>query len=1184
MVLKRIELNGFKSFADKTEILLSSGVTVVVGPNGSGKSNIADAVRWVLGEQSLRSLRGNKMEDVIFAGSDGRKPVGMAEVSITLDNALATLPVDYREVTLTRRVFRSGDSDYLLNRRPCRLKDFHELFADTGLGREGISIIGQGRVDEVLAARPEDRRALVEEAAGIVRYRNRKREATKKLEETQQAICRLGDLIQELEDRQKPLKAQAAAACRYQELQAEAKRWELGLLLLDWDVLTKKITRTRLDIAAICGELKAAEEQLNSLTTAEQAQSLVAAQAEDALAAARSAVQKEKERELTISGQLNVVRERREGLTTRVDLLTNQVEAATAALAGVAGRENERQLRYKTVAVELAVARREVVGRAEQGDLSREAIRQTEARIQELRQHLFDSAQQVAKLRTKIHEVEVKITRQETGIKRLTDEVTQTATRVAALEAEKAAGHKREETEQRELARIQAEQADVAAAKQRAVGTMVDLEDQLTQIMRRWQEVSARRKALETMVKNYQGYGAGVREVLGQIAAGNPQLTGVYGVVGELVEVPRGLETALAVALGGGLQNIVVADDAAAQRAIEHLKVTQKGRATFLPLKSLQVALGPGREILAQPGVVGCAADLVTYATKYDQAIRFLLGRTVVVENLKVAFMLAKRTGYRWRLVTLGGELLQPGGSVAGGSLNHQGGQVFLRRRELAILGEEEAGLGAVITGLKQQREEVAEEQARLEEQLVILAKRISELSFTKAGRDAEIARIEQMITQEQLRITGHTSELALLDEDRDHLVGERETLRQELQTEERNQLATEQELAARQDELACLRLSGEASRDELAGWQQQLARLEEEARGLAAGGSALEQEHTRLAAELATKEVGLRAAQAEVLECSVEIDRLEEEYTTAQRTLVAGQKELTGCREKMDAAGEKLRGLVAARQKAAEQVSGLRTRFHQLEITQARLDTEAKTLEDRFATWELTPSQATAQFDFPVERQAAQVALQEARQEMLALGPVNLLAIEEAAQLAERLMFLQGQHQDLLAAQEKLGQVIREIEAIMIRRFNAAFAAINTHFRDIFGSLFQGGQAELVLTDPASLLTTGVDIVAQPPGKKPVNLSLLSGGERALTAIALLFALLEVRPSPFCVLDEIEAALDDANVERFARYLQLLAGKSQIIMISHRKRTMEAADYLYGVTMEEAGVSKMVSVRLTDN
>ncbi|ABZ84729.1 chromosome partition protein smc, putative [Heliomicrobium modesticaldum Ice1] len=1183
MVLKRIELNGFKSFADKTEILLSPGLTVVVGPNGSGKSNVADAIRWVLGEQSPRSLRGSKMEDVIFAGSDRRKPVGMAEVSLTLDNEKGMLPVDYREVTVTRRVFRSGESDYLLNRSPCRLRDLQELFSDTGLGREGISIIGQGRVDEVLSSRPEERRALIEEAAGIVRYRNRKREAVKKLEETEQHLIRLGDIIGELQQQLAAISSQAELARRYQTLEVERKEVELGLLVVDWEEMTATMEKTRRELDRFSALLWEKEAQLATLEGAEADAALAARQVEEALTATRQEAHRRTEGVIALQGRLNVVRERIKGLAAQLQLLTKEQEQSRLALAELRNREGEQRERRRLVAEELMASQQAVDARLLRNAAAREAVTAVEKEIADLRRRLFDSAQALARLRTQLHEADLRVARQEAQVRRLEGERERSRSRASELVGEADRLRREAAARERQRADKQAERDADAAEMAQWRGQFNELEHRLSQTMRRWQEVSARRKAIEAMEKTYEGFASGVREVLAQVKAGNPQLQGIIGVFSDLIEVPPGLETAIDVALGGGMQNIVAEDDQAARGAIEHLKRTRKGRATFLPLKSLQVYGGPGRDVLNQPGVIGCAADLVRSATAHMPAVRFLLGRTLVMENLPGALQFARQTRYQWRIVTLEGDLLQPGGSVTGGSQGQRGGQTFLRRRELALLAEEEQTLGLAISDLKQQREEAAEQIGRLEGRIQAQERSIAHLDAEKAANAADLARLQREMEQEARQISGIEGELAILQDDLASLMAEKARLQDEMVAAETEAENLETAMSERQGELERLRAAGEDDREDLTRWQLALARQEEEIRGIDQSLAALHTEIGKSEKEIGEKEERCRMANGEMVACAEEQIYMEKELAAAVAEEACALEQVRLRQEEQAEADRGYKETMERRKAVAAEVQPLREKVHQLEVQLARLDAEKDTLTQRLAEqWDLSPEQARERGRRPEDRRAAQKRLNQLRALQKDMGPVNLLAIEEEERLQERAQFLSRQHEDLMAAKGTLEQVIAEIEGIMVRRFSQAFEEINSRFGEVFADLFQGGRAELVLTAPGDLLTTGVDILAQPPGKKLVNLSLLSGGERALTAIALLFALLQFRPSPFCVLDEIEAALDEANVARFGRYLQRLSEKSQFIVISHRKGTMESADYLYGVTMQEAGVSKLISVRMT--
>ncbi|WP_170270087.1 chromosome segregation protein SMC [Heliorestis acidaminivorans] len=1185
MVLKRIELNGFKSFADKTEILLSPGVTVIVGPNGSGKSNVSDAIRWVLGEQSARSLRGSKMEDIIFAGSERRKPVGMAEVSIHVDNDQGLLPLDYREVLVTRRVYRSGESDFLLNRSTCRLRDIHELFADTGLGREGISIIGQGRVDEVLSSRPEDRRTFIEEAAGIVKYRNRKNEALKKMEDTQNHIIRVEDIIDELEKQYLAMTEQAAKARLYQELEKKINQLEQRVALTDYKEVKIKKAQLQQSYQKQQEGLLGKESAFVKFEQEESTLSLQLKKAEEALSTIRQEKQAQSEQLLKLKNELALLEERSKGLKAQKEMLQKELSQNQETLTEILRREENDLAKESKVNKRLQTLDHELKDQQKLGESSRAQVFQIEQKITEVTLRAQKRDEEAEVIQRQLHEIEIALTRQEEQSKTLEESISFSLARMAEWEEEYSRCQEEQEKVVQKAKRLE-EEAKQTKEKLTAIQIKgEDIENKLTETMRRWQEISARIKALEHMERSYEGFNKGVKEIMTEAKKHQSSLQGICGLISELIEVPLGLEIAYQVALGSSMQNIVVEDDRSAQIAIEFLKKYKKGRATFLPLKSLQVYTGPGKEFLQEPGVIGCAADLIQFDKRYDKAVRFLLGRTLIFEDLTRALAFARQKKSNYKLVTLDGEILQPGGTVTGGTLSPQGGQTFLRRRELTMLKEEERKLSLVIASLKQSREEVREEQQKTAEQSMQLEKDLTALQFDRSSKDAEMLGLQKSLARERQQIEERLKEQGNCQETMTRLYSDRNRLEGKI----KNLFSLKKELEQTYQELKKqieeLRKKGDDENKVLTERQLERARLEEEQKSLAVSLQILRESKAKLHEEAEQKKEKDQEW-AELL-CNYEKRAQELEAKVFQgilqeETLVEQTKQ---CQQVYDSLREEVEVLLNKKKPLLAEITALNKELHQIEIALTKVETEEKALLLKFQEkWAITDEAVMTQAEEDeIDRKAYQKEIATAKISLKELGTVNMLAIEEEKNLQERISFLHQQHEDLKAAQDSLEQVITEIEEIMIQRFGQAFDEINEHFRYTFSELFQGGQAELILTDPDNLLETGIDMVAQPPGKKRVPLSLLSGGERALTAIALLFALLKTRPSPFCVLDEIEAALDEANVSRFANYLKKLSQKSQFIVISHRKGTMEAADYLYGVTMEEGGVSKLISVKMTD-
>jgi len=1181
LYLKRLELTGFKSFADRTELEFGRGITAVVGPNGSGKSNLSDAIRWVLGEQSAKTLRGGNMQDVIFGGSQTRRQVNYGEVSLTLDNSDRALPLDFTEVTVTRRLHRDGESEYFINRQPCRLKDIVELFMDTGVGKEAYSVIGQGRIDEILSPKSEDRRAVFEEAAGIVRYKARKREAEKKLAETEQNLLRLADLLAELESRLVPLKEQSDRAMQYKDLRDRLTAREIGLYVKQietlreaWESECGRLEQLRVrhaELAAAVGrddarlasgrlELKRMEDELERLR---KERLEVSAELE----AAERSVEVLDER-----GQ-HLVRGREERLL-RIAGLEEQLRAAAAEAASAQARSAELSARLKDCSAELAEA---------ENRLS-EAEAEGRAEIEEeYKTQLIDVLNELAQVRNECRYAEQQIETLSRRIERLSSEAEEIRARAqsAAAAAEAADG---------ELERVR---SNIAALQERYVETSRKLQTSREELRRadvalRTAEkeldgLKSRRDALRELADDYDGFAQGVRSVLKAKRRG--VLGGVHGAVAELIEVPAGLEVAVETALGGALQHIVVETERDGREAIAYLKRENAGRATFLPLDVVRgrcLSESDRKAASVAEGWIGVASELVRFAERYRAIVENLLGVVIVAKTLEDANRIAAILQYRYRVVTLEGDVVHPGGSMTGGSLLNRTGELLGRRRRLEELDR------AV-----DQAERTLEERRKC----------VESIRAECASAESELERLRDVA--ERLR----------LEEQR--LAAERDRRREEERQENERLLDTlreSEELARERSGYETALQVGLRKAGELAAREEYLRRAVEEAQ---AGRKLAESRRDELRERVTAIKVRWAALESEKTSADTETERLrrecarlEADLASERNQLAASEKELeeNGIRRlecieranilrlklrRLDDEAERLRAERAERQAALEKAedethsrrADLREAekaMHESEIRLNRLDVELdnalrKLAEDYGIGFEL----ARQSYPVPDDPAAAQQEVRDLRRRIADLGDVHLGAIEEYRSVAERYEFLKTQRDDLMQAKEALYRVIREIDDEMARRFRSTFERIRERFGEVFARLFGGGTADLRLADAERPLESDIEIVAQPPGKKLQNLQLLSGGERALTAIALLFAILHVKPVPFCVLDEVEAALDEANVVRFAQYLRERSAETQFIVVTHRKGTMEEADVLYGVTMEEDGVSKLVSVRL---
>jgi len=1181
MYLKRIELAGFKSFADRTELEFTRGITAVVGPNGSGKSNISDGIRWVLGEQSAKSLRGGNMQDVIFAGSDSRKAVGFGEVSLTLDNADKALPLDFSEVTVTRRVHRSGESEYLINKQPCRLKDITELFMDTGIGKEAYSIIGQGRIEEILSTRSEDRRGIFEEASGIVKYKARKKEAQKKLEDTENNLLRIHDLVSELEGQIGPLRRQAEKAETFKALKEELKVKEIALYVhqiegvhASWKQLNERLAALREEETSLGTFVSAHDAMLE-----EDRQALL--RLEDELALLQDELLRCSEETEKSEGLGEVLNERRTNLERDRERLQQSLASADE--------------RYAQAAAEVVLLQEK---RAETG--AEHASLADKLKLEEEKLAIADGSEDAEnKLKAELFDVMNAMAQARNEIRYGEGQREMLERRVARIAEDEAKWNRqREELEARRLAaqrRLAAAEAALQDVRDRYVSEGArsgELQRKLEESQgnaRRWEQkreaLVSRRDTIKEMQNDYDGFQHGVREVLK--AAGRGGLHGVHGAVAELVRVPAQLETAIETALGGALQNIVMEDEKSSRAAIAYLKQRQSGRATFLPLDVIRPRhLGDGdRRVLEQAdGFIGVASELVGTDKRYESIVGNLLGNVLIAESLEHANRIASRLQYRYRVVTRDGDVVNPGGSMTGGSLQKKSASLLGRQRQLEELDKEIAAAEAA-------REAARAEVDDIKKELTLAAQNIEQLReagekerLVEQQAQADIERVKddwRQLDDQQAALEG---EKAAFAEESGGLLTERgeaeaklaQLAKDEARIQERMREAEElrrrslSEKEQLQIALTELKVTIARLEQNLAAMDEQLARSQAEQSRLAA-------ERQELAESLKRNDADAARTQAESTAQRERLNELRIRKTKLTESLEFGRADRA----------ERLKSLEIKESETKEQRTKLKSvedALRQSEIAEGRMDVELDNLLRKLGEdYEISFELAKERYPVPEDVAGSQNEVRDLKRKIGSLGEVNLGAIEEYKRVSERFEFLSGQKDDLTLAKTKLHGIIRDMDEEMSRRFLMTFSEIRKHFVVVFSRLFGGGRADLILSEPDSPLDSGIDIVAQPPGKKLQNLQLLSGGERALTALGLLFAILNVKPVPFCVLDEVEAALDEANVTRYAQYMREFSETTQFIVVTHRKGTMEEADMLYGVTMEEGGVSKLVSVRLED-
>jgi len=1183
LFLKRLELYGFKTFADRTSLEFGPGVIGIVGPNGSGKSNLADAILWCLGEQGTKSLRMNRAGDVVFAGSESRRRLGVSEVSLTLDNSDGALPLDFSEITVTRRVFRTGEGEYLINRVPCRLRDIHELFLDTGIGKNAYSMIGQNEIDRILSVRSEDRREMFEQAAGIQRYRQRKTEAGRKLERVEGNLLRVNDIIHELESQLAPLAQQSETAREYKRVSKELFDLKLSLMVHQRAAMIENLENARQRQVELEREMEQARTRSHQLA-AEEVQLRATLQGlEGRLDETRDLVGRLGSESERAEGRRNLAQQRIENLKaqqTQVAEELAQLEAQRQATEQeLAAAEEQRPALAATIA-ELQAEIEAMDSRLKE---AAGALRLTGKSVEELRAEHLETLREGADARNRLGQCEslleaararlARLAEQREALRRERDELASQAADAASAVEELQA---RRDQQAGEIAALRLEQETADASAAAILEQQVAIREELSAIR-------SRHRALEEMERSHEGLRAGVRAVL--TAAEQGRLPGEFRTVAQLITVPKELEAAIEAALGPAAGDLVVPTPEDAAAAIAFLKETKAGRATFLPKSSMRVGPRPAglTGLEGRRGCRGAAADLITCADGAEEIVEHLLGRVLVVQSLDDALEIS-RDSSGWRaIVTIDGDVVRPWGAITGGSRS-QHPSIIGRGREIGELAEVAARIEQQLAataqdfGRAQQRAKIAKEQvdARLDD-------------LERAGADLSSAERSSEVIAEKVRLAVERDE-ALLAEQRS-LEDESAQIRQELteaaaRAEELERRKTAAELAMSQTESALA--AGRDAREELTSTTGELrvhlTAVEGDARALEARIERIGQSRRMLDTAIADKRslierlaAGEQEAVLGIQERTAECERLHEAYQKADQ-------ELARCQEERK---QLLDGLAANRESAAgnrAETEALQNRTHRLELRLTQIQGEVEFCERTLADeYRISLEEAELRAEPIDSRTATQQRAKELQAAIEALGDVNVGSIEEYERVKERLEFLGGQRADLEAAREDLRQAIVEIDGEATTRFLAAFDLIQRCFQDFFARLFGGGRAELSLTDKTNVLECGIDVTVTVPGKKTRDLLQLSGGERALTAAAILFSLVKVKPSPFVILDEVDAPLDDSNIGRYSNLLREFARQSQFIVITHNKGTMEAADVLYGVTMEEAGASKIIGMRLRD-
>ncbi|RLL45288.1 chromosome segregation protein SMC [Oceanobacillus piezotolerans] len=1181
MYLKRLESVGFKSFAERISVEFVPGVTAVVGPNGSGKSNITDAIRWVLGEQSAKSLRGAKMEDIIFQGSDTRKPLNVAEVTLVLNNENHTLPLDYDEVSVTRRVYRSGESEFYINKQSCRLKDIIDLFMDSGLGRDAFSIISQGKVEEILSSKAEERRTIFEEAAGVLKYKQRKKKAEYKLAETQENLNRVEDIIYEIEQQINPLKDQAETAKKYLQLKEELKTKEISFLIAEiekihteWQLLLNTIENEHAEELKVKTAIQKKEAALEQKRQQVDEIDKEIERLQSSLLETTQLLEK-------YEGKKQLLNERNKHFDENKQKLESQKQSAAVKIGELHDELVKEQKQLSEITAKRQETKETVKQLQQKLSLNQETISE---QIEELKSEYIEYLNKQAAMRNEKQSIETQL-KQVLGKKD-----------IQASKFEDLLNQREELNERRKLkkAKLVSQEAKYQDTQLRLKTLKYQLEterqvfqDSQTKLYQGYQyieKLKSRKEMLDEMKEDFQGFFQGVKAVLK--ARENHKLADIYGAVIELIEVPKEYITAIETVLGGQAQHIVVKDDKAAREAILWLKKTNNGRATFLPLQSIQTRSIP-REVLSQienhSGYVGIAGQLVQANETYQRAVNHLMGNVIIAKTLKDANDIAKWTQRRFRVVTLDGDVVNPGGSMSGGAKKKTNQSLFTREKDLQEITEK----------INEYQEKIVQFEYKVKRKKEEISEIENELSLTEENSGTEQQQWQLLQTEckeIELKLESLNENLYIFDQDQKQYTQDREQL------ENRNKELSK-ELEGIRIQLEDINKQIEALSQQEVAFKENKETLQQELHQSQVALAELEERVRNQREKVKTVEERLKAFEEQYDMYTDELDKLlemehVEETEEEIDSIIISKKEIkleltTSIQEKR----QKRAHLTAYTQDEEREIKeetkkhqSFLNEIQQKEVQANRLDVD---LENRLSLLEteymITYEKASKTYEKAENIAEAKEEVKALKLAIESLGNVNLGAIDEYERVSERYSFLSEQRNDLVEAKNTLFAVIAEMDDEMEKRFDSTFTQIKDQFGVVFRQLFGGGHAELKLTDPKNLLDTGVDIIAQPPGKKLQNLGLLSGGERALTAIALLFAILRVRPVPFCILDEVEAALDEANVSRFAKYVKLYSENTQFIVITHRKGTMEEADVLYGVTMQESGVSRMVSVRLED-
>ncbi len=1181
MYLKSIEVQGFKSFANKITFKFHNGITGIVGPNGSGKSNVADAVRWVLGEQRIKQLRGASMQDVIFSGTEMRKALGSAYVAITLDNADHQLSIDYDEVTVSRRLYRSGESEYMINGTICRLKDVNELFYDTGIGKEGYSIIGQGQIDKILSGKPEERRELFDEAAGIVKFKRRKYAAQKKLEDEKQNLVRVNDILSELEKQTGPLEKQSEKARIYLRKKEELKTLDVNVFLVENVSIKEQLDEVDEKLQIAGDDLEDTTQKYEHIKEEyEQIESRIE-QLDQAIERARAMLTDTGVMRSKLEGEMNVLKERihsvqgnEEHLLTRINTIETSIQEKTQEKEGISAQKAQIDEKLKVLQQ----------AREEAGKL----LEEVQGRIEALNNQIESGKNTIIEALNNRATIKSKMGSFDTMLEQIQIRKAELNSRLLRAKSDEAAHTETIKNLEEEFEKINAaiqelrdkqevSEEKLAGMREELAGKDQKLRD--TQVL--YHQEKSKLDALSNLTERYEGYGGAVKAVMEQKA----KKKGIIGVVADIIQAEAKYETAIETALGGNIQNIVTEDEETAKSMIAFLKSSRAGRATFLPLTSIKNPQEfKNKDALKEKGVIGMADELVKVDQKYRDVAKSLLGRIIVVDNIDNAVKIAGKFRHSLRMVTIEGELLVPGGAISGGAFKNNS-NLLGRRREMEELEKKIKQYVMEIDRLLEDIEatKVARNKLRLEIEDIkgqlqrkFIEQNTARLNVSQAReRKNEAAEGSEELQTEETELEIQIREIQ----------ENKKAILKELENSETLEKDTETQIEGFQRQLETERAEESVQSAKVSEWDVEVEKILQQA-------EFHRQNIERIAGEIERHEAELKEVQESLQAGREDVEQKQESILEIEKTILASHTTQTDTELQLkedvaskEALSAKQKNFFNEREELSKQMNSLDKEVYRLNSQKEKLENSIESqINYMWDEYEITLSDAASMRNEEMDDlPAMKKDISRLKDEIRKLGDVNVNAIEDYKNLMERYTFLKTQHDDLVEAEQTLLGIIEELDTSMRKQFNEKFAEINREFDKVFKELFGGGKGTLELIEDEDVLEAGIRIIAQPPGKKLVNMMQMSGGEKSLTAICLLFAIQNLKPSPFCLLDEIEAALDENNVGRFAKYLHKLTRNTQFIVITHRRGTMEKADRLYGITMEEKGISTLVSVNLID-